>query len=102
MTAYDIRISDWSSDVCSSDLFAVDAGFEREARRLGLVGGDMVQGREFVDAAIVADDQPVEEIGRASCRVRVCQYVLISGGAVSFKKRAQDNNRLNLMQRQTI
>src|SRR3546814_17370050 len=25
-TAYDVRISDWSSDVCSSDLFGVVAG----------------------------------------------------------------------------
>src|SRR3546814_19540385 len=29
----------------------------------------------------------IGEIGRASCRERVCQYVLISGGAVSFKKK---------------
>src|SRR3546814_19718483 len=27
------------------------------------------------------------QIGRASCRVRVCQYVEISVGAVSFKKK---------------
>src|SRR3546814_4372873 len=27
-TAYEMRISDWSSDVCSSDLRALDAGFE--------------------------------------------------------------------------
>src|SRR3546814_11433898 len=26
MTAYEMRISDWSSDVCSSDLLAPDAG----------------------------------------------------------------------------
>src|SRR3546814_3573651 len=25
-TAYDVRISDWSSDVCSSDLFTIHAG----------------------------------------------------------------------------
>src|SRR3546814_8466844 len=31
-TAYEMRISDWSSDVCSSDL-------ERAARRVGLDGG---------------------------------------------------------------
>src|SRR3546814_7144010 len=27
MTAYEMRISDWSSDVCSSDLFFLTAGF---------------------------------------------------------------------------
>src|SRR3546814_5615495 len=37
-TAYELRISDWSSDVCSSDLLAADhRGFEavdRRARRI--------------------------------------------------------------------
>src|SRR3546814_6948689 len=28
-TAYEMRISDWSSDVCSSDLLALDAHFHR-------------------------------------------------------------------------
>src|SRR3546814_7538888 len=27
-TAYEVRISDWSSDVCSSDLAHIDAGVE--------------------------------------------------------------------------
>src|SRR3546814_12980876 len=29
------------------------------------------------------------EVGRASCRERVCQYVELSGGAVSLKKKNQ-------------
>src|SRR3546814_17047990 len=29
----------------------------------------------------------VDEIGRASCRERVCQYVTIPGGAVSLKQK---------------
>src|SRR3546814_7682410 len=29
-TAYEMRISDWSSDVCSSDLFADDTGFQEK------------------------------------------------------------------------
>src|SRR3546814_8241174 len=32
-TAYEMRISDWSSDVCSSDL---DRAFHHEALRLGI------------------------------------------------------------------
>src|SRR3546814_11609087 len=33
-TAYEMRISDWSSDVCSSDLIGLDVGFgQRKARR---------------------------------------------------------------------
>src|SRR3546814_9222210 len=31
-TAYDVRISDWSSDVCSSDLF--DLAFEEKRKKL--------------------------------------------------------------------
>src|SRR3546814_19001800 len=34
------------------------------------------------------------EIGRASCRERVCQYVLISGVAVSIKKKRDDRQRI--------
>src|SRR3546814_9432415 len=30
-TAYEMRISDWSSDVCSSDLFGLNAGFPLES-----------------------------------------------------------------------
>src|SRR3546814_14429192 len=33
----------------------------------------------------------VEEIGRESCRERVCQYVEISGAAVSLKKKKKHN-----------
>src|SRR3546814_3894531 len=36
-TAYEMRISDWSSDVCSSDLALADLGDEQE--RAGLAGG---------------------------------------------------------------
>src|SRR3546814_1164418 len=118
-TAYEMRISDWSSDVCSSDL---DRGVtyarklpdgstlvagdwwpenydgpplisleERAARGLGLWVGDTltinVMGRDIT--AKIANIRRVDwtsfginyvlvfspEIGRASCRERVCQYV---------------------------
>src|SRR3546814_2451231 len=32
-TAYEVRISDWSSDVCSSDLIPSDAGYDKLAHR---------------------------------------------------------------------
>src|SRR3546814_6061815 len=83
-TAYEMRISDWSSDVCSSDL----KGSEPCPARPG--GDYPVQGRAIV-LRPVADgaDQPVlvvgrqlradaeqrRQIGRASCRERGCQYV---------------------------
>src|SRR3546814_6724453 len=89
-TAYELRISDWSSDVCSSDLprdilaqqRIGDAG-QRDGRENRADGA----ARDFEDR----EHQPrrqhdVErgggrqvvhdlEIGRASCRERVCQYV---------------------------
>src|SRR3546814_20949167 len=44
-TAYEMRISDWSSDVCSSDLvrLTIDAGLQAyAARRLGTQSGSVV------------------------------------------------------------
>src|SRR3546814_5159167 len=87
-TAYEMRISDWSSDVCSSDLLALrynalvkQESLARFAQSLGL--GDFIQlSRSERDSggagkpAILADAcEAVVEIGRASCRARVCQYV---------------------------
>src|SRR3546814_1659135 len=52
-SAYDMRISDWSSDVCSSDLMAED--FRRLARQiLGTDGGDRA-GAHVGDAAGIQD-----------------------------------------------
>src|SRR3546814_5567882 len=77
-TAYEMRISDWSSDVCSSDrsVAAVHelAGHEsvtredrRQAREI-LVGGvgcqDQDGGRE--DRQDIEADPTTEQIGRAS------------------------------------
>src|SRR3546814_9046154 len=90
-TAYEMRISDWSSDVCSSDLTAQPDG-ERiltweqvydltEVPTDLIVVGSGVTGAEFA-SAYLALGIPVtlvssrdREIGRASCRERVCQYV---------------------------
>src|SRR3546814_7620773 len=81
-TAYEMRISDWSSDVCSSDLYLVAAVFGiglREHHQFGVGGvaaeravalpqiGDFIVAQCQAEAAV--------EIGRASCRERVCQYV---------------------------
>src|SRR3546814_2444083 len=81
-TAYDMRISDWSSDVCSYDL--EDEGAQRvEQRQQVLLAVAPAQPA----AAVGADDveqpdqrqgpstHPGRQIGRASCRERVCQYV---------------------------
>src|SRR3546814_1330356 len=85
-TAYEMRISDWSSDVCSSDLVdlikraepgellahAVDV----EVAHVALPQADRLER----DLETHRDIRPAPsirppEIGRASCRERVCQYV---------------------------
>src|SRR3546814_10491779 len=68
-TAYEMRISDWSSDVCSSDLAVLGRG--------GLVVIDTRASHRLADAlrAEIAELSHLPKIGRASCRERVCQYV---------------------------
>src|SRR3546814_9627652 len=103
-----MRISDWSSDVCSSDL----VGFRRLGYRVSTAGSgadgierlqpghdvdvvaldhhmDGLNGLETLALIQHLSDPPpvvfvtgevegrvaISEIGRASCRERVCQYV---------------------------
>src|SRR3546814_78880 len=88
-TAYEMRISDWSSDVCSSDLLVL------AAEDMGVVLGELAHAHQAVQcavrfvavaAAVLVDAQRQvaialdalledEQIGRASCRERVCKYV---------------------------
>src|SRR3546814_2388404 len=89
-TAYEMLISDWSSDECSSDLEGsivaiakrMVGAFERH-ETLGMAGGE-IDARHIVDAdhrvgrRMEQQQRPPQcgdEIGRASCRERVCQYV---------------------------
>src|SRR3546814_4499934 len=74
-TAYEMRISDWSSDVCSSDLQGPAVG---RCLTQALGPEEAVHFLEILvellaDAAVDAAHDL--EIGRASCRERVCQYV---------------------------
>src|SRR3546814_18961629 len=87
-----MRISDWSSDVCSSDLprlLVLDEPTDGLApvvvRQVeALLATLAAEG----DVAILLIEQNIAEIGRASCRERVCQYVSISGVAVSLQKQS--------------
>src|SRR3546814_1162171 len=85
-TAYDMRISDWSSDVCSSDL---KTGTGRHPK--GILPSTWLDQTGAADRSRLFDKPSfpladchgqydflpsgVLEIGRASCRERVCQYV---------------------------
>src|SRR3546814_3167822 len=79
-TAYEMRISDWSSDVCSSDLrFALFLA-EPEAVAIGFhVGRERFAVSGIVERVAHAVERIAShrhaKIGRASCRERVCQYV---------------------------
>src|SRR3546814_4909364 len=105
-----MRISDWSSDMCSSDLDDGQAGVEafQRVRDLGVAGFGIPALERPEPAAILGDtgvpehgvesgrgrvrigvvpvvlhrrvelpdvESGTREIGRASCRERVCQYV---------------------------
>src|SRR3546814_17587749 len=107
-----MRISDWSSDVCSSVLAATHPvarpgrpatrPVRRAARARGYSSGWPPDIDREVDGSLIAitirddaDDNapdgerrreyPDEQIGRASCRERVCQYGSIPVVAVSLK-----------------
>src|SRR3546814_14047665 len=108
-----MRISDWSSDVCSSDLLArttpglsirngwgdsTKISIRGIASSVGTattgiyIDDTPIQVRSLGAADLVANVYPevfdlerTEEIGRASCRERVCQYGSISVVAVSLK-----------------
>src|SRR3546814_3241836 len=75
-TAYEMRISDWSSDVCSSDLRGECEEGEGNRRPLsGRPGAIGVAAAARSGAASGRCRDQDAKIGRASCRERVCQYV---------------------------
>src|SRR3546814_5679502 len=93
-TAYEMRISDWSSDVCSSDLLVEHDGVVHRAAEAQVALAHELQVAHEAEGAGAADladvglagefhhrarlrarDRGMVAIGRASCRARVCQYV---------------------------
>src|SRR3546814_11830090 len=97
-TAYEMRISNWSSDVCSSDLFLGRRGhdvLEHAAERALLLlahrrleRDDRLAQRTRRLAHLVGrhGHELRQPIGRASCRARVCQYVQLLVVAGLLKK----------------
>src|SRR3546814_7882726 len=93
-TAYEMRISDWSSDVCSSDLTLFNEHrFQGKVTDiLTTVGSHLVTdsldagGALLLEAFVAARRDPevrrlvqgvldLRQLGRASCRERVCKTV---------------------------
>src|SRR3546814_16347417 len=98
-----MRISDWSSDVCSSDLGKFQYGpapmqvvGEIMRRKLVAKGEDgnprhYIERRILMPLGVTVGDwrSGPDEIGRASCRGRVCQYGLDIGGRRLMKKKTK-------------
>src|SRR3546814_9641390 len=100
-TAYEMRISDWSSDVCSSDLADQDLrrvlvldpaepyvrgrlphgegggrlAFHHPLRHRRLLQQAVQRNHVAAIAGVRMMNRAGDEIGRASCRARVGQYV---------------------------
>src|SRR3546814_4658130 len=90
-TAYEVRISDWSADVCSSDLLflgqrqqlfhavgGIGVMLQFDQRQRGAMAGRQstaigLPGRRRGETVFRILAHRV--IGRASCRERVCPYV---------------------------
>src|SRR3546814_17870182 len=118
-----MRISDWSSDVCSSDLSRARSRAttrtgnfptptRREVKRAsgGLAlaahvaacsGGIVPQGEGPSSAGSSATPPRLDynvtvrqQIGRASCGERVCQYGKITACDVAYKKKKQTHNNV--------
>src|SRR3546814_17264171 len=106
-----MRISDWSSDVCSSDLPG-PACYDRGGLKPTVTDADLVLGyldpKNYANGRIplnpkrarqAIEDQLCDELDmgvvqaaqlidrKSACRERVCQYGLISVVAGSFKKK---------------
>src|SRR3546814_21136742 len=112
-----MRISDWSSDVCSSDLGSSPPcceGADHASGRLMLKGRHaairpaaatraafdftmlLLENAAMAQLCEILPPNPAlsrrGEIGRAQCRERVCQYVSISVVAVSLQKKIRQKN----------
>src|SRR3546814_10973949 len=97
-TAYEMRISDWSSDVCSSDLAngtvfhtwiydrisldirGLKAGGSNWNNSINLRVGsggseETVDWDGCIEERKTVSRSSYDQIGRASCRERVCKYV---------------------------
>src|SRR3546814_10312497 len=87
-TAYEMRISDWSSDVCSSDLDTTSKVSESDSRLVTAASfsrpgysakiADWSGLATWLSSATAPSERSSFislQIGRASCRERVCQYV---------------------------
>src|SRR3546814_16962139 len=117
-TAYEMRISDWSSDVCSSDLYDVQeieqfrvlrglayhAVRQQDPRLIGRVATASARisqhhlAKPRFEAVVGLAEAPgacgvqAAQLGRAACGEGVGQDVLLPGVAVTLKKKQHKKN----------
>src|SRR3546814_12607247 len=97
-TAYDMRISDWSSDVCSSDLLD-RVSLHVEPKEFVIVVGQSGAGKSTLLKLLTREERQTSgkiiiggiEIGRASCRERSVSVRVDIGGRRIIKKK--ENNK---------
>src|SRR3546814_19742152 len=113
-TAYEMRISDWSSDVCSSDLSTIAASLRiwQPNWGSGSIGSHASSGLRSMRSialpaiatnsafCLTAGSAPTRlpllltgQIGRAAGRERVCQSLVVLGGSRIIKKKTQNKTQ---------
>src|SRR3546814_5592657 len=96
-TAYEMRISDWSSDVCSSDLDRAALTATRDIRlstggALTLNGGSLIAGRDLaLSAAAVSDSAAASALVDANRRH--------AGGSLSLARSEEHTSELQSLMR---
>src|SRR3546814_18872557 len=81
-----MRISDWSSDVCSSDLLGQGGNVRALGGGIGLAGCARKPTGELRRCEKA-------KIGRASCRERVCVRVDLGGRRIIKKQKTRNPHR---------
>src|SRR3546814_12670749 len=92
-TAYEMRISDWSSDVCSSDL-----GKDSSVKRINDI--KLIPAKSFMIISVHilpcgGLEEVRSEIGQASCRGRVVSVRVDLGSRRIINKKTHPSNRIH-------
>src|SRR3546814_3519086 len=85
-TAYGVRISDWSSDVCSSDLIGIE-------QRLDISGVGRLRGRDVIRSLEGLDENLRARVVQLLVELRRSQHALdIVAGAPGHQLRIERNH----------
>src|SRR3546814_10443880 len=94
-TAYEMRISDWSSDVCSSDLALVDAGDQILALRPGLAEHGLLPGAGRDQALALAGQRDAGGLAEAEAVRHLGDLVDAGAPRRLVEKQDRKSTRLN-------